>query len=275
MNPGKTTMKAPRFPLISGFRSTVLFLILAALMLPIAYVSAQDTEQVFMAVAVNEFPHDVEAYTQGLVIHNGFLFEGTGLNGYSSIRREHLETGVVLQQRDMEKKYFGEGITIFDDMLIQVTYLNREGFVYTVDEFEPVSSFRYTQQGWGLTHDGEKLIMSDGTSTLYFLDPVSFSKRGQIDVWSSNGPLTHLNELEYIDGEIWANVYPTYYIARINPETGQVNSWINCSELLDDADWHDKIDVLNGIAYDPETGRIFVTGKRWPKLYEIELIPMD
>ncbi len=251
-------------------------LLLLIVLFPVAtQVAAQQSAMVYRAIAVDVYPHDTGAFTQGLVYHDGFLYEGTGLHGESSIRKVDLETGEVLQQRDLDKKYFGEGIAIHDNQLVQVTYLNREGFVYDLESFDVLHSFRYTAQGWGLASDGDRLILSDGASTLRFLDPVSYAVTGELEVWSEQGPLTNLNELEVIDGVLWANVYGSMFLAQIDLNTGQVLSWVDCGDLLTDADYHDRIDVLNGIAYDAENHRIFVTGKRWPKVFEIELVPAD
>jgi len=222
---------------------------------------------------VNTYPHDRSAFTQGLVFEDGVLYEGTGLFGHSTLRRVDLETGDILQVRELSAQFFGEGITVYGDRIIQLTWQSNIGFVYDKDTFELLREFTYPTEGWGITHDGERLIMSDGTATLHFLNPQTFQKTGQIEVFDRDGPVTRLNELEYIKGEIYANVWQTDRIARITPATGQVTGWIELEGLLTIEDRLEPVDVLNGIAYDAKTDRLFVTGKLWPKLFEIELIP--
>jgi glutamine cyclotransferase len=224
---------------------------------------------------VNEYPHDGDAYTQGLVFHDGELYEGTGLYGHSSLRRVELETGSVLQIHELDDKYFGEGITIYDDRIIQLTWKEELGFLYNRESFEPIDDFSYSTEGWGITHDGIKLIMSDGSATLYFLDPVTFEETGSIEVTAAGQPIRRLNELEYINGEIFANIYLTDRIARIDPTTGNVIAWIDLIGILRLEDTTPQTDVLNGIAYDSDTDRLFVTGKKWQKLFEIELVAPD
>lgn len=222
---------------------------------------------------VNRYPHDPQAFLQGLLYHNGVLYEGTGWWGRSSIRRVELETGKVLQISKLDKRYFGEGIVLWQDRIIQLTWKSKVGFVYDRNTFEKISEFKYPTEGWGITHDGQRLIMSDGTDILYFWDPDSFHAIGKLQVRDGDNPVFRLNELEYVKGEIWANVWGTDLIARISPETGQVLSWIDLTGLLDRAQLKDPNAVLNGIAYDEEGDRIFVTGKLWPTLFEIELVP--
>lgn len=224
---------------------------------------------------VNSYPHDPEAFTQGLVYQNGVLYEGTGLRGKSTLRRVDLVTGQVLQSRSLPQQFFGEGVTKWDDRIIQLTWQSNVGFVRDVATFNLVQEFRYPTEGWGLTHDGTRLIMSDGTSTLHFFDPVSFEEVSCIEVFDGDSPLTRLNELEFIDGEVYANIWLTDRIARISPETGQVVGWIDLTGLLGPEDRTQKVDVLNGIAYDADEDRLFVTGKWWPRLFEIELIAAD
>lgn len=222
---------------------------------------------------VNAFAHDPNAFTQGLVFEDGVLYEGTGLNGQSELRKVEFETGRVLQSRKLEDKYFGEGIAILDDRIYQLTYRSKIGFVYDKETFEPLRQFTYPTEGWGLTHDGEELIMSDGTPVLYFLDPNSLTRVHKVMVFEGEKAVWGLNELEYIKGRIYANVWPTDRIAQIDPGTGQVVGWIDCAGLLTRQDLNDQIDVFNGIAYDPNEDRLFVTGKCWPKLFEIKLVP--
>jgi glutamine cyclotransferase len=221
---------------------------------------------------VNTFPHDPGAFTQGLVFSDGVLFESTGLNGQSSLRRVALETGEVLKQRDIDAQYFAEGLALFDGRLIQLTWRNGVGFVYDKDSFEPLGNFTYPNEGWGLTQDGTHLIMSDGSSTLRFLDPHTFEVVREVAVTSEGQPVVRLNELEYVAGEIWANVWQTDAIARIDPATGAVRGWIDLSGLLP-AEERAAADVLNGIAYDAAGDRLFVTGKLWPTLFEIRVAP--
>jgi glutamine cyclotransferase len=223
---------------------------------------------------VRTYPHDRGAYTQGFEYVDGFIYEGTGLNGRSGIRKVRLETGEVLQVRAIDQQYFGEGITIWKDRLIQLTWRSEVGFVYSKDTFQPVRSFNYTGEGWGLTHDTTRLIMSDGsdTGTLRFLDPETLRQTGTLIVKDGTTPVGDLNELEFVKGEIYANVYMTHRIARISPKTGRVTAWIDLQGLLSPADAV-GVDVLNGIAYDAAKDRLWVTGKLWPKVFEIQLVP--
>jgi glutamine cyclotransferase len=231
-----------------------------------------DVIPVYTYNIVNTYPHDPDAFTQGLVFEDGILYEGTGRFGHSTLRRVELETGAILQIRDLADQFFGEGITIYGDRIIQLTWQSNVGFVYDKDSFELLQQFNYSTEGWGITHDGEHLIMSDGTSTLHCLDPQTFEEISQLEVFDNNGPVTRLNELEYIQGEIYANIWQTDRIARISPETGRVVGWVDLEGLLTAEDRSEPVDVLNGIAYDADTDRLFVTGKLWPKLFEIELI---
>jgi glutaminyl-peptide cyclotransferase len=221
---------------------------------------------------INVYPHDPEAFTQGLVFDGEMLYEGTGLNGRSSLRRVELSSGQVLQQVDLAAEYFGEGITVWDERIIQLTWQSRRGFVYDKTTFERLGEFSYATEGWGITHDGRRLIMSDGSATLYFWNPDTFTPVDSVDVYDISGPVMRLNELEYIDGEVWANIWQTDRIARIDPVTGQVLGWVDLSGLLTPEE-RAGTDVLNGIAYMPESDRLFVTGKLWPKLFEIRVIP--
>jgi glutamine cyclotransferase len=223
---------------------------------------------------VNVYPHDPKAFTQGLAFDEGILYEGTGLLARSSLRRVDLETGQVLQLHNLPAHVFGEGVTVFGDQIIQLTWKSRVGLVYDKETFEQQRDFTYPTEGWGLTHDGQRLIISDGSSTLHFLDPETLEEIGWIDVHDDGVPVTRLNELEYVQGEVFANVWKTDLIARIDPETGRVVGWIGMAGLLRPEDHDGPIDVLNGIAYDPENDRLFVTGKLWPKLFEIKLVPL-
>jgi glutamine cyclotransferase len=218
---------------------------------------------------VNTYHHDENAFTEGLLFDNGVLYESTGLYGSSSLRRVELETGKILQSYALPSQYFGEGITIFDEKIIQLTWLENKSFDYDKQSFDLLQEFSYSTEGWGITSDGNRLIISDGTSILYFLDPVTFQKIGQVEV-NDNGPVDRLNELEYINGKVYANVWEEEKIAIINPQTGQVEGWINLSGLQN-AENQNTLNVLNGIAYDATEDRLFVTGKNWPQLFEIKL----
>jgi len=221
---------------------------------------------------INLYPHDETAFTQGLVFENGVLYEGTGRNGQSTLRRVELDTGSITQLYDLPNEFFGEGITIFEDKIVQLTWLSGKGFVYNKSSFELLQEFEYpTDQGWGITHNGTSLIMSDGTATLYFLDPETFQTIDQIEVYDEE-PVTQLNELEYINGRVYANIWHEDKIAIINPQTGQITGWIDLEGIRDLVNQVTS-DVLNGIAYDQNANRLFVTGKLWSKLFEIELVP--
>jgi glutamine cyclotransferase len=224
---------------------------------------------------IAEYPHDPRAFTQGLVIADGVMYEGTGLHGRTSLRQVRLDTGEVERRVDLSANYFGEGITVFGDRIFQLTWREHTAFVYDRETFALIAAFDYPTEGWGITHDGVRLIMSDGTSTLYFRDPDTFEEIDRVEVRDGGRPVIRLNELEYILGEVYANVWLTDRIARINPETGRVAGWIDLTGLLPLEDRTGSEDVLNGIARDPGGDRLFVTGKFWPKLYEIELIEID
>jgi len=221
---------------------------------------------------VHTYPHDPGAFTQGLIFLDGFLYESTGLNGKSSVRKVKLETGDVLQRRDVDAQYFGEGLTDWHGTLIQLTWQTRIGFVYDLVTFAPKRTFTYPGEGWGLTHDRARLIMSDGTPTLRFIDPDTLAETGRLMVTDRGQPVMRLNELEFVKGEIYANVWGTDSIVTIAPASGQVTGWINLTGLLPAADRTPSMDVLNGIAYDTAGDRLFVTGKQWPKLFEIRLV---
>jgi len=222
---------------------------------------------------VNRYPHDQNAFTQGLVIEQGVLYEGTGLWGNSTLRRVDLETGNVLQSHALSNEFFGEGITVFGDRIIQLTYQSRTGLVYDKHSFDLLQEFSYPTEGWGITTDGNQLIMGDGTATLYFLDPETFEKVGQVEVHDDE-PVTYINELEYIKGEVYANIWRTDKIAIIDPQTGQVTGWIDLTGIYNQEN-SDPNSVLNGIAYDTEGDRLFVTGKLWSQLFEIKLIALE
>lgn len=234
--------------------------------------SQATTPQFYSYQVINTYPHDRAAFTQGLIYEDGILYEGTGLRGQSSLRKVILESGEVTQMITLPEQFFGEGITIFGDRIIQLTWQSRIGFVYDKESFELLQQFAYPTEGWGITHDDQQLIMSDGTANLYFWDPDTLAEIGRVEVRDGNEPVRWLNELEYINGEIYANIWKTTRIARISPETGQVLGWIELAGLLAPEDLLERVDVLNGIAYDAAGDRLFVTGKWWPKLFEIDLL---
>ncbi len=221
---------------------------------------------------VNIYPHDESAFTQGLVIEDGILYESTGLYGQSSLRRVDLETGKVTQLHSLSEAVFGEGITVFENKIIQLTWLNNIGFVYDKNSFDVLRQFEYSTEGWGITHNGSSLIMSDGTSTLYFLDPETLQIINQVDVYNNNGSVDMLNELEYING-VYANIWQEDTIVIINPQTGNVTGQIDLTGLKDLVNQNSN--VLNGIAYDKNENRLFVTGKLWSKLFEIKIVPVE
>jgi glutamine cyclotransferase len=218
------------------------------------------------------YPHDPLAFTQGLFYLNGFLYESTGLEGQSSIRKVRPETGEVIQKHDIPEAYFGEGIVNWNDSLLELTWTTQVGFVYDLASFTLQREFRYPGEGWGLTQDGKRIIMSDGSAQLRFWDPRTLLETGRITVTADGAPVDRLNELEWVQGEIYANVWESDRIARIDPASGKVTGWIDCKGLLSAADRTGREDVLNGIAYDAKGGRLFVTGKKWPKLFEIRLV---
>lgn len=223
---------------------------------------------------VRTYPHDRRAFTQGLQYLDGVLYEGTGLNGESTIRKVKLETGEVLQSRDLAKEHFGEGITVWKSDLVQLTWQSGLAFVYDRQSFAPKKTFRYSGEGWGLTQDANGLIMSDGTDTLRFLDPVTFAEKRRVKVTALGQPVRNLNELEYVKGEVFANIWLTDMVARIDPQSGRIVGWINLAGLLTPAESKAASavgGVLNGIAYDAAGDRLFVTGKLWPKLFEIKI----
>ena len=221
---------------------------------------------------VRAYPHDRTAFTQGLAFDDqGALYESTGQRGQSSLRRVELSSGAVLQRHDLPASLFGEGIAVVGDRIIQLTWQAGRGFVYDKASFDLLREFAYRTEGWGLTHDGRRLIMSDGSATLYFLRPDTFTETARLTVRDHRGAVGRLNELEYVRGEILANVWQTDRIARIDPRSGHVTGWIDLTGLLKPSDRRQRVDVLNGIAYDARADRLFVTGKWWPRLFEITL----
>ena len=222
---------------------------------------------------VNVYPHDETAFTQGLIFEDNSIYESTGRYGQSTLRRVELETGNIIQLHALPDQFFGEGITIFDDKIIQLTWKSEKGFVYDKNSFDLLQEFTYPTEGWGITHDGSRLIMSVGNATLYFLDPETFQIIGQVEVYDEE-PVARLNELEYIHGEVYANIWKEEKIAIINPQTGRVTGWTDL-EGINEAEKQNSSSVLNGIAYDAEEDRLLVTGKRWSQLFEISLVLVE
>lgn len=245
------------------------------------YFMADTAPEIYDFKIVNTYPHDKGAYTQGLEYYNGFLYEGTGQKGESSIRKVELKTGKVLLQNDLDEKYFGEGITIFNNKLYQLTWQGGLGFIYNLETFEKESEFKYTKsrEGWGLTHNNEKLIKTDGTERIWFLNPETLIEESYIEAYTNTRKVEKLNELEYINGMIYANVWQQNSILIVNPTTGKIEGVANLNSLKEvmqkEQTLRDSDDVLNGIAYDKENNRLFVTGKHWGKLYEIELFKKE
>ncbi|UEC41211.1 glutaminyl-peptide cyclotransferase, partial [Methanothrix sp.] len=222
---------------------------------------------------INSYPHDPNAFTQGLEYDDGLLYEGTGGYGQSSLRRVDIQTGRVVDIVHLEDEFFAEGIAIWKDRIIQLTWRSYQGFVWDKENLTQTGSFSYRREGWGITSDASRLIMSDGSDALYFLDPNDYSLQGSIRVTADGEPVKGLNELEYINDMIYANLWPSTWIAIISPDTGEVTGRIDLSGIMDEGGIPKRrVDVLNGIAYDPSEGRLFVTGKLWPSLFEIELV---
>lgn len=232
---------------------------------------ARTPEYTFEVVHV--FPHDPAAFTQGLVYYNGFLYEGTGLQGRSSLRKVKLETGEILQRIDLSPAYFGEGIAILNNQVFQLTWQSQVGFVYALSDFRPLRRFSYPGEGWGLTSNGRDLYMSDGTAQIRILDGRTLKEKRRLRVHDGTADVAQVNELEFVQGEIFANVWQTDRIARISPQTGRVVGWIDLHGLLSPVYQRQPDAVLNGIAYDPRGKRLFVTGKLWPSVFEIRLMP--
>ena len=245
-------------------RTAVLAAIATAIAIP---VSAEIPICDFEVVA--GFPHDSDAFTQGLFFAQGFLYEGTGRHGQSYLRQIDLETGAVVKEHQLAKDLFGEGITLVGDRIVQITWLSGTGFVYERSTFELLESFVYEHEGWGVASDGQRLFVSDGSSVLRIWDPETFEEIGRLRVYDAQGPIEGLNELEYVRGELLANVYSGDRIARIDPGSGEVIAWIELAGLLDPRP--EEAGVLNGIAFDEAGGRLFVTGKNWPRLYEVRI----
>jgi len=255
-------------------RLVVLFLltICSPFLLGQANASAGSTPKYIFAI-VRVFPHDSSAYTQGLAYRDGFLYEGTGRNGQSSLRKVRLETGEVIQRFDLASEYFGEGITLVKDKIVQITWKSGVGFVYDLNNFRLLRKFSYSGEGWGLAANGHQLFMSDGTSEIRVLDAETFQESRRLRVHEGSTPVDQLNELEFVEGQIFANIWHSNRIARISPLTGEVVGWIDLNGLLSPVYRLEPEAVLNGIAYDPLHKRLFVTGKLWPSIFEIRLAP--
>lgn len=220
---------------------------------------------------VNTYPHDPEAYTQGLVYDRGFFYESTGLHGHSTLRRVVPETGKIVKSYSLPSSFFAEGITVFGDRIIQLTWRSGVGFVYDRESFALIRTFTYPTEGWGLAHDGRRLFMSDGSDALHLWDPGTFREISRVMVRDGDRPVVGLNELEFVEGRIYANVWPTDRIAAIDPGTGRVAGWIDLGGIVTMEDRLRRAEVANGIAYDGAGKRLFVTGKRWSKLFEIQV----
>jgi glutamine cyclotransferase len=239
----------------------------------VAGLAAQGATPVHTYRVIRAYPHDPAAYTQGLLYRDGFLYESTGLHGRSSLRKVKLETGEVLQQRLLDPVHFAEGLAEWKGQLIQLTWRSNVAFVYDVSTFAPRRTLSYAGEGWGLTHDGKRFVLSDGTDQLRFLDADTFRELGRVKVTDRGAAVRDLNELEYVRGEVYANVWHTDRIARISPESGRVTGWIDLRGLMSSGYKLDAEAVLNGIAHDAAGNRLFVTGKLWPRLFEIQVVP--
>lgn len=255
-------------------RYALIFSVVVVLfVLQVVYQDTKPREVMHYNVEILEkHPHDPDAFTQGLVYHEGYLIEGTGLYGKSSLRQVNIETGEVHQELVLDEQFFGEGVTILGDRIYQLTWKEEMGFILSTN-YLLEETFTYDGEGWGLTHDGGRLIMSNGSSTISFHDPETYQITKTIDVLFDDSPVLNLNELEYIDGVIYANVWQTDQIVMVDPSDGSVLGWIDLASLRDQLDPAEKIDVLNGIAYNSENGSIYVTGKWWPNLFEVKLVP--
>jgi len=257
----------------SALSAAVRILPFLCLLLGVSFSACLAAEPVYRAEVVQRYPHDPAAFTQGLFFLNGLLYEGTGLYGESSLRQVRLEDGEVLKMVNLEPEFFGEGLAVLDDRIYQLTWREGVGFIYDLESLEKVGEFAYEGQGWGLTTDGIYLIMSDGSSVLRYLDPDSLEPVRWLPVRGEGGEVQLLNELEYVDGEIWANIWLSSVICRLDPATGRVLGWIDLRDLAAlELQENPGADVLNGIAFHGETGRIFVTGKLWSSIYQIRLL---
>ena len=256
-------------------RHTLIRALLASAFFPLFIAGCASAQQVDGYQVVHTYPHDAHAFTQGLVYVDGHLYESTGLEGQSSLRMEELETGRIDKFQDVPSKYFAEGLTDWGNTLVQLTWQSHLILVYDRATFQQLRTFSYTGEGWGLTQDGKSLILSDGTAQLRFLDPATFHELRRITVRDHGKPITQLNELEYIHGQVFANIWHSDRIARIDPATGRVVSWIDLSGLLPKSERSNPEAVLNGIAWDEQNQRLFVTGKLWPKIFEIKIVAVQ
>jgi len=247
----------------------ILLLFIIAFALP---VQAQEEVTRYGYRVLNTYPHNIEAFTQGLFFHDGHLYEGTGKEGFSNLSKRTVEDATPIQSVPLANRYFGEGIELVEDRIFQLTWKSHLVFVYDLQTFEQVDTHYNATEGWGLAYDGEHLILSDGSAELQFLDPETFVPTHKLQVTLNGSPVVNLNELEYIDGEIWANVWQTDFILRIDPQTGSVNSLVDLTGLSAQTELGSWEAVLNGIAWDEAQGRLFVTGKHWAHLFEIELV---
>ena len=261
--PGRLSMRAVAYSSSSKPQTVTLFITLHSDITPVIY----------RYRVVNSYPHDRRAYTQGLVYENGYFYEGTGQQGESSLRKVESETGKVVSQVNLDGSLFGEGVALLGDRIYQLTWTTKVGFVYDKSTLKQINRIYYQTQGWGLTTMGDSLVMSDGTNVIWFLDP-EFNVLSSVEVWDNKGMVDNLNELEMIDGELWANIWQTDRIARIDPTSGKVLGYVDLSNLLPREERSQETDVLNGIAWDAADRRIFVTGKYWPRLYEITVSPL-
>ncbi len=231
---------------------------------------SNDAVEQYTYTVVHAYPHETSAFTEGLAYDNGFLYESTGLYGNSTLRRVDLTTGAVLQELSVGNEYFGEGIAIVGNEILQLTWQEHIVFVYDKTTFALLGNFSNTEEGWGLAYNGSDLIMSDGSSNLYFVNPITFQRVGQVEVRDGNAPVVNINELEYVNGNVYANIWLTQKIAVIDPQTGQVKAWIDLTGIQDTRSFNSE-QVLYGIAYDAQNNRLFVTGKDWPRLFEIKI----
>ncbi|MFN2314826.1 MAG: glutaminyl-peptide cyclotransferase [Bacteroidales bacterium] len=262
--PGRLSLRAVAYSATARTQTVALFVTLLSDITPATY----------RYRVVKSYPHDRRAYTQGLIYDNGFFYEGTGQPGESSLRKVEIESGKVLAQVNLDGSLFGEGVALLGDRIYQLTWTTKVGFVYEKETMKQINRIYYQTQGWGLTTMGDKLVMSDGTNVIWFLDP-DFNVLSSVEVWDNKGMVDNLNELEMIDGELWANIWQTDRIARIDPLSGKVLGYVELNNLLPREARSQETDVLNGIAWDADNRRLFVTGKYWPSVFEITVSPVS